>query len=76
MAQKYKPVIRDGEAQMIPDQLMGFWVRFDEYTGEIAKQSADFSNKHQQDESGFFDELDRLEAANKDLHARIKELEK
>lgn len=75
MAQKYKPVILDGQAHMKADKLLGFWVRFDEHTNELAELSTSFTKKQQTVESGFFDELDRLEKANKDLHARIKELE-
>ena len=75
MAQKYKPIIQNGEAHMIPDQLIGFWIRFDEHTTELAKQAADFNTNQQTAQGGFYDELDRLEAANKELHAKVKELE-
>jgi len=75
VAQKYKPVIVNGKPEMRADKLLGFWVRYDEHTAELAELSNSFSVNKQQAEGTFFDELDRLEKANKELHARVKELE-
>lgn len=65
-----------GKGQMIPDQQFGFWVRKDDYQRDLAEQATKFTGLSQKSEGNFFTELDRLEAANKELHARIKELEK
>ena len=64
-----------GKGDMIPDQQFGFWVRKDDFQRELSEQATKFSEIQGQKENTFFNELDRLEKTNKQLHAKVKELE-
>lgn len=74
MVQKYKPAIMDGNPVMIPDQQFGVCVMFSDYQMDLAQLANDNTKLAQKEQGNFFDELDRLEEANKKLHKQMKRL--